>query len=384
MGARMKTCRRHGHAQRRPGGTHVDSAALRAQNRGRAGGSGAHLFWRVVIEVDRELVELLCGEADGLAVGLDDDLRVHPLLDERLGLAQELTRQQHDRGGAIAHLRVLRHGDLHQRVRRRVHDLELLHQGGAVVGDGDAAILVRCRAGEKSASVPASFAAAEGPATPPRRTRSLGALRMRPPNADGASLVCARRAPLALLTESGADDVDDRLAGIDVGDELRLALRGVGALAEQHNLRLHAQPAHAGHHAHATGHMGCAREGREWVAMARRDSGAVVAGFLAVKSAVASSPHLKQAKSAQEEELRPVPHAARARAHARYCIASYSAIYIVHSLSIVLIGVRGPLCWRHSPIRVWKEGELGGRPAGMFRLPSTFGLPSRRTPHPPS
>lgn len=111
-------------------------------------------------------------------------------------------------------------------------------------------------------------------------------------NADGASLVCARRAPLALLTESGADDVNDRLAGIDVGDELRLALRGVGALAEQHNLRLHAQPAHAGQHAHATGHMGCARKGREWVAMARRDSGAVVAGFLAVKSAVASSPNL--------------------------------------------------------------------------------------------
>jgi len=41
-------------------------------------------------------------------------------------------------------------------------------------------------------------------------------------------------------TKGGPDDVDDRLAGVDVGDELRLALRGVSALAKQHDLRLHA------------------------------------------------------------------------------------------------------------------------------------------------
>lgn len=28
-----------------------------------------------------------------------------------------------------------------------------------------------------------------------------------------------------------------------------------------------------------------------------------------------------------------------------------------------------------APLRVWKEGELGGGPAGTVRLPNTFGLP---------
>eukprot|EP00962_Isochrysis_galbana_P018310 scaffold5292_cov113-Isochrysis_galbana.AAC.3 len=47
--------------------------------------------------------------------------------------------------------------------------------------------------------------------------------------------------------------------------------------------------------------------------------------------------------------------------------------------ALVLIGLRGPLCWRRSVsvsrrntvIWIW----VAGRPAGTFRLPSTFGLP---------
>eukprot|EP00962_Isochrysis_galbana_P023917 scaffold7297_cov125-Isochrysis_galbana.AAC.7 len=37
-----------------------------------------------------------------------------------------------------------------------------------------------------------------------------------------------------------------------------------------------------------------------------------------------------------------------------------------------------------APLRVWKEGELGGRPAGRFRLPNTcFGLPRSGRASPP-
>ena len=48
--------------------------------------------------------------------------------------------------------------------------------------------------------------------------------------------------------ERGAHDVDDGLAGVDVGDELCLALGGVGTLAQQHDLRLHHVTRHHSSH----------------------------------------------------------------------------------------------------------------------------------------
>jgi len=54
---------------------------------------------------DGELLDLGDGEARRLAEGLDDVLRVHTVLHERLALAQELASQDYHRGGAVANLR---------------------------------------------------------------------------------------------------------------------------------------------------------------------------------------------------------------------------------------------------------------------------------------
>jgi len=101
---------------------------------------------------------------------------VHALLDVRLRLAQELAREQHHARRAVAHLCILRHGDLDERDSGRVHDLQQLHDGRTIVGDGNLALVVMNQ------------------------------------------LVHPARA------QRGPHHVDHRLARVDVADELRLAL----------------------------------------------------------------------------------------------------------------------------------------------------------------
>lgn len=71
---------------------------------------------------------------------LDNRLRAHPLLHKLFHLLQNLARKDHNRGGSIAHLSVLGARDVGQDARCGVHDVQEFHHGGAVVGDGLAAI----------------------------------------------------------------------------------------------------------------------------------------------------------------------------------------------------------------------------------------------------
>mmetsp|Transcript_53172 Transcript_53172/g.137548 ORF Transcript_53172/g.137548 Transcript_53172/m.137548 type:complete len:485 (-) Transcript_53172:48-1502(-) len=151
----------------------------------------APLVRRLRVELHSELVEAADGQLGRLAEGLDDHLRVDPLLNVRLRLPQELARQQHHARRAVADLGVLRHRDLDQRHRRRVDNLQQLHDGRPIIRDGHTALVVV------------------------------------------DELVHAARA------KRRAHDIDDRLACVDVGDQLRLALARVGALLEEDNLRLH-------------------------------------------------------------------------------------------------------------------------------------------------
>mmetsp|Transcript_7146 Transcript_7146/g.15496 ORF Transcript_7146/g.15496 Transcript_7146/m.15496 type:complete len:348 (+) Transcript_7146:432-1475(+) len=69
----------------------------------------------------------------------DNHLGMGALLHEGLDLGQHLGRQEDHGGGAVAHLGVLAEGDVHQGLGGGVLDLEHAHDGGAVVGDGHAA-----------------------------------------------------------------------------------------------------------------------------------------------------------------------------------------------------------------------------------------------------
>ena len=81
-------------------------------------------------------LERLLGDGARLAEALDDGHGVDLLVDEVLSLAQEFAREDHDGGCAVAHLVVLRLGDVDEDPGGGVVDVDGLEDGGAVVGDG--------------------------------------------------------------------------------------------------------------------------------------------------------------------------------------------------------------------------------------------------------
>ena len=86
------------------------------------------------------LLQDLLGRLGGLGERLADDGRMDAL-GEELGGGLEKSASHHNNGGrAIAGLDVLRLGQLDEHLGRRMHDLHLLEDGRAVVGDGHAAI----------------------------------------------------------------------------------------------------------------------------------------------------------------------------------------------------------------------------------------------------
>ena len=193
------------HVQRHEVVEHLDGAdnelgeepALSVDELGAHGGGGALLeqlallLHVLLVDLHAQLVDAVDGELGGLAEGLDDQSGVHALVDEGLALLEELAGEDDHRGGAVADLGVLGLGDVDQRLGGRVDDVEELHDGCAVVGDGGLALVVHHE-----------LVHAAGP-------------------------------------EGGADGLDDGLTGVDVGHHLLDALGGLGALLEDHELGLH-------------------------------------------------------------------------------------------------------------------------------------------------
>lgn len=67
---------------------------------------------------------------------------MHAFLDELLGLLEELAGHEHDGGGAITDLVILRLGNVDEGLGSGVHNIEERNQSGTVVGDGDASAVM--------------------------------------------------------------------------------------------------------------------------------------------------------------------------------------------------------------------------------------------------
>ena len=148
----------------------------------------ALLLLGLVGNLDRDLLDALVALLTGLTVALNDDLRVHTLFDEGLGLLEELTGDKHDGGGSITNLVVLRLGNIDESLGGGMHNVEKRDEGGTIVGDGNAATVVD------------------------QLIHTTGA-------------------------EGRLDDVDDGLAGIDVRDDVALAFHLLSALLHNDDLR---------------------------------------------------------------------------------------------------------------------------------------------------
>jgi hypothetical protein len=88
-------------------------------------------------DLDRVVLEDLLGLLRGLPVALRDRGGVNVLVDEFLGLVEELTGDDDRGGGPVGDLVLLGLGDLDDHVRRGVVDVHLAENGDAVVGDDD-------------------------------------------------------------------------------------------------------------------------------------------------------------------------------------------------------------------------------------------------------
>ena len=87
--------------------------------------------------VHGDIFENFLGDVAGLAPSLDDDLGVNFVLDKLLGLAEELSGEHGDRGGAVTDLLVLGAGDVDEDARGGVVNVDGLQDGGAIVSHGD-------------------------------------------------------------------------------------------------------------------------------------------------------------------------------------------------------------------------------------------------------
>src|SRR5256885_1079412 len=88
-------------------------------------------------DLRRDLLENLVGLVRGLAISGRDHGRVDVLVDQVLGLLEELPGQDDGRRGTVAGLLVLGLRDLHEHLRRGVFDVDLLENRDAIVRDDD-------------------------------------------------------------------------------------------------------------------------------------------------------------------------------------------------------------------------------------------------------
>jgi hypothetical protein len=149
----------------------------------------------LLADVDCPRVQKIDGELACGAKGLDNEVRMYAIFDKSFHLLKELCRENDNTRGAVANLRILGKRNVDESFGGWVGNLQTLHQSGSIVGDGDLATIVN-------------------------------------------ELVHAAG------TKSGADDIGDGSARIDVGHKLGLPLRGVCAFTQQNDSRLHSELSH--------------------------------------------------------------------------------------------------------------------------------------------
>ncbi len=89
-------------------------------------------------DLDGALFEDVLCLLGGLAVPLGQDRRVDVLIEQVLGLREQLAGDHDRRRGAVAHLVFLGLSDLDDHIRRRVLDVHLVEDRHAIVRDDDA------------------------------------------------------------------------------------------------------------------------------------------------------------------------------------------------------------------------------------------------------
>ena len=100
------------------------------------------LSFTFVGNLDGDFFDSLHTLGSSLSVTFDDDLRSHALVDESLGLFQELSGCEDNGGGSVSNLVVLRSCDINEGLGSWMDDVKKADESGAIVGDGDTSTVV--------------------------------------------------------------------------------------------------------------------------------------------------------------------------------------------------------------------------------------------------
>lgn len=126
----------------------TEEFSVAGDNLGVEGGHGASLedeslgSWVFVSHLDGDLSDAFAADGLGFTETLDNNLRVHALFNELLGILEELSGGENDGGGTISDFVVLGLGDIDQGLGGGVNNVEEADKSGTIVGDGHGASTV--------------------------------------------------------------------------------------------------------------------------------------------------------------------------------------------------------------------------------------------------
>ena len=95
-----------------------------------------------VTNLNGDFFDAVSAKLQGFTVALDNNLGVHSIVNELLGLLEKLASGKHDGCSSITDLIVLRFSDIDEGLGSRVHNIEESDEGGSVVRDSHASSIV--------------------------------------------------------------------------------------------------------------------------------------------------------------------------------------------------------------------------------------------------
>ena len=93
-------------------------------------------FFSLISNLNLNFLDSLESLGASISVTLDDDLRMHTFINESFSLFQKLSSSEDDGGGSVTDFIVLRSSDIYKSFGSWMDNVKKTDQSGAIIGDG--------------------------------------------------------------------------------------------------------------------------------------------------------------------------------------------------------------------------------------------------------